>query len=52
LRIRRELHVPLIFVTHDADEMRAIADRVLTLDSGRVAEGHRVTETQRNPAST
>lgn len=36
LRVRRELHVPLIYVTHDADEMRAIADRVLTLDSGRV----------------
>ena len=36
LRIRKELHVPLIYVTHDADEMLAIADRVLTLDSGRV----------------
>jgi molybdate transport system ATP-binding protein len=37
LRIRKELHVPLIYVTHDADEMRAIADRVLHLDAGRVA---------------
>ena len=37
LRIRRELHVPLIYVTHDSDELRAIADRVLTLDAGRVA---------------
>ena len=36
LRIRRELHVPLIYVTHDADEMQAIADRVVTLDAGRV----------------
>jgi molybdate transport system ATP-binding protein len=36
LRIRRELHVPLIYVTHDADEMRAIADRVMRLDAGRV----------------
>ena len=36
LRIRKELHVPLIYVTHDADEMLAIADRVLTLDRGRV----------------
>jgi molybdate transport system ATP-binding protein len=36
LRIRKELHVPLIYVTHDADEMLAIADRVLTLDSGHV----------------
>jgi molybdate transport system ATP-binding protein len=36
LRVRRELRVPLIYVTHDADEMRAIADRVLKLDGGRV----------------
>lgn len=36
LRIRRELHVPLIYVTHDEDEMTAIADRVLRLDAGRV----------------
>ena len=36
LRIRKEMHVPLVYVTHDADEMRAIADRVLTLHSGRV----------------
>lgn len=36
LRIRRELHVPLIYVTHDAEELSAIADRVLTLDAGRV----------------
>src|SRR5687767_13669948 len=33
LRIRKELHVPLIYVTHDAEEMRAIADRVLRLGS-------------------
>ena len=36
LRIRRELHVPLIYVTHDAGEMQAIADRLLQLDHGRV----------------
>jgi molybdate transport system ATP-binding protein len=34
LRIRRELHVPLIYVTHDAEELNAIADRVLLLDRG------------------
>ena len=34
LRIRRELHVPLIYVTHDRDELNAIADRVLRLDRG------------------
>ena len=52
LRIRRELHVPLIYVTHDQDELTAIADRVLRLDAGRVLEGHRDTETRRHPAST
>ena len=36
LRIRKELHVPLVYVTHDADELNAIADRVLTLRDGRV----------------
>jgi molybdate transport system ATP-binding protein len=38
LRIRRELHVPLIYVTHDEAELNAIADRVLRLDAGRVAQ--------------
>jgi molybdate transport system ATP-binding protein len=31
LRIRRELHVPLIYVTHDEAELNSIADRVLRL---------------------
>ena len=31
LRIRKELHVPLIYVTHDEAELRSIADRVLRL---------------------
>jgi molybdate transport system ATP-binding protein len=37
LRIRRERHVPLIYVTHDEDELQQIADRVLVLADGRVA---------------
>jgi len=36
LRIRRELHVPLVYVTHDAVELAQIADRVLLIDGGRV----------------
>ncbi|HYU80678.1 MAG TPA: ATP-binding cassette domain-containing protein [Vicinamibacterales bacterium] len=36
LRIRRELHVPLIYVTHDASELAEIADRVLVVGEGRV----------------
>jgi molybdate transport system ATP-binding protein len=35
LRIRRELHVPLVYVTHDRDELRQIADRVLVIADGR-----------------
>ena len=31
LRIRRELHVPLVYVTHDEAELNSIADRVLRL---------------------
>jgi molybdate transport system ATP-binding protein len=36
LRIRRELHVPLVYVTHDRAEMAEIADRVLVLSAGRL----------------
>jgi molybdate transport system ATP-binding protein len=36
LRIRRQLHVPLVYVTHDTGEMREIADRVIRLDQGRI----------------
>jgi molybdate transport system ATP-binding protein len=35
LRIRRELHVPLIYVTHDAHELEQIANRILVLTDGR-----------------
>ena len=31
LRIRKEMHVPLIYVTHDEAELNSIADRVLRL---------------------
>lgn len=34
LRIRRELHVPMVYVTHDPGEMADIADRVIRLESG------------------
>ncbi len=36
LKIRRGLHVPLIYVTHEREEMAAIADRVLHLSHGAV----------------
>jgi molybdate transport system ATP-binding protein len=36
LRIRRDLHVPLVYVTHDEAELNAMADRVLQLEAGRL----------------
>jgi molybdate transport system ATP-binding protein len=36
-RVRDELDTPLVYVSHDADEVRAIADHVLVLEAGRVA---------------
>lgn len=36
LRLRRELHVPLVYVTHDATELLQIADRVLVLGGGTI----------------
>jgi molybdate transport system ATP-binding protein len=38
LRIRRELHVPLVYVTHDRDELEQIADRILVIADGQVAD--------------
>jgi molybdate transport system ATP-binding protein len=35
-RIRDELGVPMIYVTHQAAEARAVADRVLLVEEGRV----------------
>lgn len=36
LRIRSELHVPLVYVTHDVEELHQIADRVLVIEEGRL----------------
>jgi molybdate transport system ATP-binding protein len=38
LKIRKELHVPLIYVTHDRAELNTIADRVLALNQGQTAQ--------------
>ena len=34
--VRDEFHVPMIFVSHSADEIRALCDEVVTLESGRI----------------
>ena len=35
-RIRDDLGVPVIYVTHDPAELRSVADTVIVLDEGRV----------------
>ncbi len=35
-RLHRELHVTTLFVTHDQEEARALADRVVVLERGRI----------------
>ncbi len=35
-RLRDEAHVPMIYVSHNADEVRRLATRVVTIDAGRV----------------
>jgi molybdate transport system ATP-binding protein len=56
LRVRRELHVPIVYVTHDAVELAQIADRVLMIADGRAVDAgppHIIkaadAPTQRNP---
>jgi molybdate transport system ATP-binding protein len=38
-RVRDELAVPIVYVTHDADEVRRLADVVLVIGQGRVERG-------------
>ena len=35
-KLRRELRVPILYVTHSADEMARLADRLVVMQSGRV----------------
>jgi molybdate transport system ATP-binding protein len=36
-RVRDELHVPIVYVSHDRDEVKRLADYVVVLEAGRVA---------------
>lgn len=38
MRIRKELHVPLVYVTHDREELEQLADRILVLEDGRIVD--------------
>lgn len=36
-RLRQELHIPMLYVTHAADEVARLADTLVVMDQGRVA---------------
>lgn len=36
--LRRELSIPIVLVTHDLDEARLLADRLVVMDGGRVLQ--------------
>jgi molybdate transport system ATP-binding protein len=36
-RVRDELRIPIVYVSHDREEIEALADTVVRLDSGRIA---------------
>jgi len=38
LRLRRELDVPVVFVTHDLREAHLLADRIVVIDDGKVLQ--------------
>jgi molybdate transport system ATP-binding protein len=35
-RVRDELHLPIVYVSHDREEVQRLADHVIVLDAGRV----------------
>jgi molybdate transport system ATP-binding protein len=37
-RIRTELELPILYVTHEADEVMALCDEVLVIERGRIIE--------------
>lgn len=36
-RVRDELQVPIVYVSHDRDEIEALADTVVRIENGRIA---------------
>lgn len=41
--LRRQHHPAMLLVTHDVDEAIALADRIVVMNTGRIAESHPVT---------
>lgn len=51
VRLQKELHLPIIFVTHDLREAHLLADRIAVIDSGRVLQFATRDEVFRRPRS-
>ena len=51
LRLRREMRLSIVFVTHDLREAHLLADRIAVLDEGRVLQFAARDEVFRRPAS-
>ncbi len=49
--LRRELGIPMVFVTHDQDEALSMGDRVVVLQEGRVLQTGTPEEVYRRPAN-
>lgn len=45
------LHIPIVLVTHDAQEARILADTMVVIDSGRVLQSGATEEVFRSPAT-
>ncbi|CDS54486.1 Molybdenum transport ATP-binding protein ModC (TC 3.A.1.8.1) [Polaromonas sp. CG9_12] len=43
-RLRDELHIPMLYVTHSADEVARLADTLIVLDQGRIVSAGAVAE--------
>jgi sulfate/thiosulfate transport system ATP-binding protein len=50
-RLHDEIHVTTLFVTHDQEEAMEVADRIVVMDRGRIAQVGRVDEVYEKPVS-
>ena len=50
-RLHDELHITTVFVTHDQEEAMEVADHIVVMDRGRVAQVGPVDEVYEKPAS-
>lgn len=47
--LRRDLHIPIVLVTHDLAEARQLADTVVVMDAGRVLQQGHPAQVYRSP---